>query len=55
MLMLVVLPQVFDCSPLPMSSNFRSEKVLAMGVPCMLSPFYETAPGMSRGLDKGSQ
>lgn len=30
MLVLVVLPQVFDCSPLPISSNFRSEKVLAM-------------------------
>jgi len=30
MLVLVVSPHVFDCSPLPISSNFRSEKVLAM-------------------------
>jgi hypothetical protein len=33
MLVLVVLPQVLDCSPLPISSNFRSEKVLAILAP----------------------
>ena len=43
MLVLVVLPQVFDCSPLPISSNFRFEKVLAMGkIPCALLLCHKT-------------